>query len=155
MTSLNPTLFQIAEIKKVLLLLDKNDRFKLLLVLIVNTILAFLDLLGVALIGVTSAILIRGLQGLEAGNQVSKFLEIVNLEELQPQTLLILLGSSAVFFFIMKTVLSVYFLRKTLRYMSIRNAQISTTLVSKMLNRPVEKIFRNSIQHQIYNVPEE
>ena len=36
--------------------------------------------------------------------------------------------------------------------MSIRNAQISTTLVSKMLNRPVEKIFRNSIQHQIYNV---
>ena len=152
MTSLNPTLFQIAEIKKVLLLLDKNDRFKLLLVLIVNTLLAFLDLLGVALIGVTSAILIRGLQGLEAGNQVSKFLEIVNLEDLQPQTLLVLLGSSAVFFFIMKTILSVYFLRKTLRYMSIRNAQISTTLVSKMLNRPVEKIFRNSIQHQIYNV---
>jgi ABC-type bacteriocin/lantibiotic exporter with double-glycine peptidase domain len=36
--------------------------------------------------------------------------------------------------------------------MSIRNAQISSSLVSKMLNRPVEKIFSKSIQHQIYNV---
>ena len=36
--------------------------------------------------------------------------------------------------------------------MSIRNAQISSSLVSKMLNRPVERIFSKSIQHQIYNV---
>ena len=68
------------------------------------------------------------------------------------QKLLILLVTSAVFFFILKTLLSVYFFRKTLRYMSYRNAEISSSLVSKMLNRPVEKIFKNSIQHQIYNV---
>jgi len=36
--------------------------------------------------------------------------------------------------------------------MSVRNAQISSSLVAKMLNRPVEKIFSKSIQHQIYNV---
>jgi ABC-type multidrug transport system fused ATPase/permease subunit len=36
--------------------------------------------------------------------------------------------------------------------MSIRNAQISSSLVSKMLNRPVETIYSKSIQHQIYNV---
>jgi hypothetical protein len=36
--------------------------------------------------------------------------------------------------------------------MSIRNAQISSSLVSKMLNRPVENIFSKPIQHQIYNV---
>jgi len=36
--------------------------------------------------------------------------------------------------------------------MSTRNAQISSSLVSKMLNRPVEKIYSKSIQHQIYNV---
>ena len=36
--------------------------------------------------------------------------------------------------------------------MSTRNAQISSSLVSRMLNRPVEKIFSKSIQHQIYNV---
>jgi len=118
----------------------------------VNTFLAFLDLLGVALIGITSAILIRGLQGLTAGDQVSRFLKILNLEGLPQRNLLILLGSTAFTFFILKTILSVFFLRKTLRYMSIRNAQISSSLVSKMLNRPVEKIFRKSIQHQIYNV---
>jgi ABC-type multidrug transport system fused ATPase/permease subunit len=63
-----------------------------------------------------------------------------------------LLVSCAVFFFVVKTIFSVYFLRRTLRYMSVRNAQISSSLVSKMLNRPVEKIFSKSIQHQIYNV---
>ena len=148
----NLSIFKFTEIKRVLLLLEKKDRLKLFLVLIINTFLAFLDLFGVALIGVTSAILIRGLQGLTAGDQVSRFLEIVNLDGLPQRNLMIILGVTAIFFFIIKTILSVYFLRRTLRYMSIRNAQISSSLVSKMLNRPVEKIFSKSIQHQIYNV---
>jgi ABC-type multidrug transport system fused ATPase/permease subunit len=152
MVSVNPSSFKLVEIKKVLLLLEKKDRFKLFLVLVINTFLAFLDLLGVALIGITSAILIRGLQGLAAGDQVTRFLELLNLDGLPQQSLLILLGSSAIFFFILKTILSVYFLRKTLRYMTVRNAQISSSLVPKMLNRPVEKIFSKPIQHQIYNV---
>ena len=152
MISANTSLFKFSEIKKVLLLLEKKDRFKLFLVLIINTFLAFLDLFGVALIGITSAILIRGLQGLAAGDQVTRFLELLNLDGLPQQSLLILLGASSIFFFILKTILSVYFFRKTLRYISIRNAQISSSLVSKMLNRPVEKIFSKPIQHQIYNV---
>ena len=152
MVSANPSLLKFNEIKKVLILLDKKDRFKLFLVLIINTFLAFLDLFGVALIGITSAILIRGLQGLAAGDQVANFLELLNLDGLPQRSLLILLGGTAIFFFILKTILSVYFLRRTLRYMSIRNAQISSSLVSKMLNRPVEKIFSKPIQHQIYNV---
>jgi ABC-type multidrug transport system fused ATPase/permease subunit len=152
MVSSSTSLFKFTEIKKVLLLLEKKDRFKLFLVLIINTFLAFLDLFGVALIGITSAILIRGLQGLAAGDQVTRFLELLNLDGLPQRSLLILLGGSAIFFFILKTVLSVYFLRRTLSYMSIRNAQISSSLVSKMLNRPVEKIFSKPIQHQIYNV---
>ena len=152
MVSVNPSLFKFTEIKRVLLLLEKKDRLKLFFVLIVNTFLAFLDLFGVALIGITSAIFIRGLQGLTAGDQVSRFLEIVNLDGLPQRNLLLILGVTAIFFFIMKTILSVYFLRRTLRYMSIRNAQISSSLVSKMLNRPIEKIFSKSIQHQIYNV---
>ena len=152
MASENPSLLKLKEIKKVLLLLDKKDRFKLFLVLIINMFLAFLDLLGVALIGIASAVLIRGLQGLAAGDQVTRFLELINLDGLPLRVLLILLGGSAIFFFILKTILSIYFLRKTLRYMSTRNAQISSSLVSKMLNRPVEKIYSKSIQHQIYNV---
>ena len=152
MASLKPSLFKFTEIKKVLLLLEKKDRLKLFLVLIVNTFLAFLDLIGVALIGITSAILIRGLQGLTAGDQVSRFLEMLNLDGLPQRNLLVLLGGTAIFFFIIKTILSVYFFRRTLRYMSIRNAQITSVLVSKMLNRPVEKIFSKSIQHQIYSV---
>jgi ABC-type bacteriocin/lantibiotic exporter with double-glycine peptidase domain len=152
MASASNSVLKFTEIKKVLLLLEKKDRLKLFLVLVINTFLAFLDLFGVALIGITSAILIRGLQGLTAGDQVARFLDLLNLDGLPQRNLLVLLGSAAIFFFIIKTILSVYFFRKILRYMSIRNAQISSSLVSKMLNRPVEKIFGKSIQHQIYNV---
>jgi ABC-type multidrug transport system fused ATPase/permease subunit len=152
MISWNRSFFKFTEIKKVLILLEKKDRIKLFLVLTINTFLAFLDLFGVALIGITSAILIRGLQGLAAGEQVTRFLELLNLDGLPQRSLLIFLGGSAIFFFILKTILSVYFLRRTLRYMSIRNAQMSSSLVSKMLNRPIEKIFSKPIQHQIYNV---
>jgi ATP-binding cassette, subfamily B, bacterial PglK len=152
MVFVNLAQFQFSEIRKVLLLLDQKDRFRLVLVLIINTILAFLDLIGVALIGITSAILIRGLQAQQAGDQVSRFLDVLNLDSIPQRTLLILLGSTAIFFFIVKTMLSVYFLRRIMRYMSIRNAQISSSLVSKMLNRPVEAVLRDSIQHQIFNV---
>jgi len=152
MASIKLSSFQFGEIKKVLNLLEKKDRFRLGLVLVINTGLALLDLIGVALIGAASAILIRGLQSKEAGNRVTKFLDVVNLGGLSQKSLLILLGCSAVFFFILKTILSVYLLRRTFRYMSVRNAQISSTLVSKMLNRPVDKIFKNSIQHQIFIV---
>ena len=148
----NPFDLRFKQIKKVLLLLNRSDRYKLGLVLIINTGLAFLDLIGVALIGITSAILIRGLQGLAAGDQVTRFLQLLNLNELPQRHLLLLLGGCAISFFILKTILSVYFLRRTLRYMRTRNAQISSSLVTKMLNRPVEKIFSKSIQHQIYNV---
>ena len=148
----NPFDLRFEQIRKVLLLLNGSDRYKLGLVLIINTGLAFLDLIGVALIGITSAILIRGLQGLAAGDQVTRFLQLLNLNELPQRHLLLLLGGCAISFFILKTILSVYFLRRTLRYMSTRNAQISSSLVSKMLNRPVEKIFIKPIQHQIYNV---
>ena len=67
------------QINKVLLLLSRSDRYKLVMVLIINTGLAFLDLIGVALIGVASAILIRGLQFQGAGNQVTRFIEFFNL----------------------------------------------------------------------------
>ena len=77
MASINLPALQFTEIKKVLLLLDKKDRFRLFLVLVVNTLLAFLDLIGVALIGVATAILIRRLQAQQAGDQVSRFLEIL------------------------------------------------------------------------------
>jgi hypothetical protein len=73
MVSFKFSLSLFIEIKKVLLLLEKKDRFKLFLVLIINTFLAFLDLIGVALIGVTSAILIRSLQGLAAGDLSEAF----------------------------------------------------------------------------------
>ena len=95
---------QFAEIKKVLSLLSKRDRFRLVLVLIINIFLAFLDLIGVALIGVATASLIRGLQSLEIGDQASRFLELLNLDGLPQRSLLMLLVSGAVFFFILKTV---------------------------------------------------
>jgi hypothetical protein len=79
MVSPSTSLFKFTEIKEVLLLLEKKDRLRLFLVLIINTFLAFLDLFGVALIGITSAILIRGLQGLAAGDQVTRFLELLHL----------------------------------------------------------------------------
>jgi ABC-type bacteriocin/lantibiotic exporter with double-glycine peptidase domain len=152
MAGLKLSLLNFTEINKVLQLIERKDRNRLLLVVIVNIALAFLDLIGVALIGVASAILIRGLQAQSAGDQVSRFLDLFSLTDLPQRQLLIILGSTAIFFFITKTILSVYLLRRTYRYMAIRNAVISSALVSKMLNRSIEKIYKNSIQQQIYTV---
>ena len=102
--------FSFKELKRAINLLSKSDRKKIALVTLLQVFLGIMDLIGVALIGIVSALVVRGLNSAAPGDRVSKILRILNLDNSQIQNQIIVLSITAIIVLILKTVLSVFFL---------------------------------------------
>ena len=61
-------------------LLDRRDRSKVIIVILLQITFGFLDLLGVMLIGIIGALAITGVSSGQPGNRVSPFINFVGLE---------------------------------------------------------------------------
>ncbi len=140
------------ELKRAFRLLDKRDRRKLLLVTLVQVLFGFLDLLGVAVIGMVTAIAIRGIKSQGPGDKVSSILDFLGIEDFSLRSQVVFLGIAAVLILSSKTVFSVVFLRKTLFYLSRKSASISSDLISKLLAQPLSFISLESQQQRLFSV---
>lgn len=129
---------------------SKKDKQKILAVVLIQTFLGALDLLGVILVGIIGALAVTGIQSGTPGNRVSRALEIFGVESLTLQQQTALLGIAAAIIFVGRTVLSVLFTRKILFFIGRRSAVISGNLVSKILQLNNLEINRRTVQETIY-----
>ncbi len=125
-------------------LLEKKDRTKFFLVSVVQAFLGFLDLVGVALIGLLGALSLSGVQSRTPGNRVSGFLNFVGLGQSSFQFQAATIGIVAALVLIVRTMLSIYLTRKILFFLSRRGAQISSDLVQQLLSQSLIFINRNT-----------
>lgn len=132
--------------------LSRSDRKKVFGVVVIQISFGLLDLAGVALVGILGALAITGSQSKEPGNRVSAALRILNLENQDLQTQATAVGLLAAFFLILKTVLSVIFVRKTIFFLSRRSANISSNLISRVLAQPLVNLQSRSMQQTLYGV---
>lgn len=139
------------QFQKVLSVYNKRDKEKLFLVALSQVFLAFLDLLGVALLGVIGALSVYGIQSKSPGNRVSQILEFTNLNQLSFQFQVAVLGLIAVLVLIFKTVVSVFLVRKTLLFVSRRGAIISSNLVRNLLSKSVTDLNKYTNQEIVYS----
>jgi ATP-binding cassette, subfamily B, bacterial PglK len=133
-------------------ILSRQDQKKVVLVLFIQVIFGFLDLAGVALVGVIGGLAITGVQGVKPGNRIYSFLEFLGIESFPLQTQVTILGVAAAFLLIAKTILSVVFVRKTIFFLSRRSAQISTELISRVLQQSFVKLQSRSMQETLFLV---
>jgi len=132
------------------MILTKEERQKIGLVILFNVFLSILDLIGVAIIGILGALAIRGVGSQKPGNRVSSVLRILNIQNLDLQSQATVLGILAASLLIFKTIISVVVVRKTTFFLSRRGASISSNLVSKLLSLPLTKLQEKSIQETQY-----
>jgi ABC-type multidrug transport system fused ATPase/permease subunit len=137
-------------IRDVFQVLPKSDRQKISLVVGIQISMGFLDLLGVAIIGVLGALAVSGVQSSQPGNRVSTFIETFHLSGLSFQEQAAFLGISAAFILVLRTFFSVIFTRKTLFFLSRRGAALTTNLISKLLSRPLLEIQQRTTQDAVY-----
>jgi len=133
-------------------LLSTADRRKLSLMALLQLLLSMLDLLGVALIGIVATIAISGIGSNGPTSNILKILDLLGISEFSFQSQTAILGISAVLIMVIRTLLSVFFVRKTLFFLSRRGAAISSELFSKVLAQSLQGIQKHSVQEYVYSL---
>jgi ABC-type multidrug transport system fused ATPase/permease subunit len=138
--------------KRVLTLLTRNDKQKILAVTVVQIFLGCLDLLGVATIGVLGALAVRGVQSVEPTGKIAGIINFLGLASFSFQSQVMFLGIAAALILVLRTILSVFFTRRILLFLSRRGAAISSNLISKLLSRNLDQIHHRSLQQNLFGV---
>ncbi len=132
------------------LILPREDRIKVLKISTVQMLLGTLDLIGVAFIGTLTAIAIRGIGAQPIGGRVSDIVSFFGLENISLQSQVVILGVAAVTVLITRTVLSIFFSRKILFFLSRKAAEISTDLISRLLMQPLLYVQSKTTQQFVW-----
>ena len=133
-------------------ILTRSDRRKLIFVSIAQVGMGFLDLFGIAIIGILGALAITGVQSSEPGNRVSAALRLMRVESFSFQTQVAILAILAGVLLVGRTLLSIYFTKRILYFLSLRGASISSNLVSRLLRESLLKVQERTTQQTLYSV---
>ena len=132
--------------------LTRSDRRKIAGITILQVLMGGLDLLGVIAVGLLGALSVSGLQSNNPGDRVSAALKILHIHEATFQTQVLILGGSAVVLLVGRTILSIFFTRRILFFLSRRGARISADLISRLLSQPLLLVQSRTTQETVYAV---
>jgi ABC-type multidrug transport system fused ATPase/permease subunit len=144
--------WQITTIARATRVLSRSDLQKTGMVLILQVFFGLLDLIGVALIGVLGALSVSGVKSSQPESRIYQVIKILQLENYQFQYQVAILGGLASFILIARTILSMYFIQRTLHFLSRRSAKISAKLVSKMLSQSILQIQQRTASESVFAV---
>ena len=141
-------------LKRCLRILSPKDQRKLILISCIQALLGILDLVGIGLIGLLGAMTIQGVTTGVTSTKIQTLLEISHISQFDFQMQVALLGLSATLILLLRTALTVFFTRKTLRFISAKGAELTTSLLNKILTTNGNKLDRRDIQQTIYVITE-
>lgn len=131
-------------------LLEEKDRVYLGVIGLCQVVLNFMDLVGIALIGVVGAVSVNGLQSKTVGNRSDQVLNLLKLSNLSFESQVVLLSLISALVLITKTLLSLFFSRKLIRFLAFRNAELSSKIFQKILKQNFLKLNMRTPQENYY-----
>lgn len=114
--------------------------------------MAALDFLGVIAIGLLGALSVSGLQSQKPGDRITSVLQYLHISDASFQSQATILAMGALFLLVGRTILSIFFTRRILFFLSRRGAQISSNLISRLLSKPLLVIQERTTQETVYAV---
>lgn len=139
-------------IRSCLHLLDRRDRVLLIASGILQMSLAFLDLLGVLLLGSIVAIATSAVQGRPLPGIINQSIEVLNLQNMTPQALATVFGVVATISLLSKSFLNYYLNLRNSRFLASREAKISARMAQLILTQPIttlQKFGTPEYQHSL------
>lgn len=133
-------------------LIPRRDKRRILQLSVIQSSLGILDLAGVASIGILTALTVNGVQSRPPGDRVTRVLNFLHLDSFSFQTQVILLAILALGALVGRTLLSIWFSRKTLRFLSRIAAAISSSLISKLLSQPLLDVQKRTTSETIHAI---
>ena len=132
--------------------LNSSDRRKLGAITFIQISLSFLDLLGVAAIGLLGALSVSGLQSSTPDARIMSVLKILQIENDSFQRQAVVLAILAATLLLGRTLLSIFFTRRILFFMTNRGAMISSNLVSRLLAQPLLVVQSRTTQETLFAI---
>ena len=132
--------------------LSMKDQQKVLAVVALQICIGVLDLLGVIAIGLLGALSVTGIQSQTPDNRISSVLDFLHLSHCSFQTQALILGIGAVSLLVGRTLISIFFTRRILFFLSHRGAKISANLVSRLLSQTLIDIQSRTSQETLFAV---
>ena len=139
-------------IKASLNLLSNRDRKLLALITAAQMSTAFLDLLGILLIGLVTALSLSVMSSAPQPAIVQTALDTFGLNQSDPATVALVLAAIAGFLLIAKSVLNMFLAKRILRFLANRQALVSGRLAAGLLSRPLLQVQQNSSHQTVYTL---
>ena len=140
---------QLGVVTRSLRVFSGSDRRKLYLIIFLNTVTGFIDLIAIALIGVLAALALNGENSKISKNIVTLFNQIILREWKLSQVISVIAAATAILFFI-KTILSIKFTQRIMHFLSSRAAKLSSTLVASLLTKPITSLENKTSHETLY-----
>ncbi len=137
-------------IRKASSLLSPNKRRLLYLAVAIQVSLAFLDLVGIALIGLVASVAVSGIGVTEVPEWAQSMIDALGLGGLTVSQLSVVLALLAVITLVTKTIASAFMSRWITRFLAARQAEISTDLARGFLSLPLASVQRWTTSEAIY-----
>lgn len=101
-------------------ILEREDRKKIALITATQIFLSLLDLIGIGLIGVLGVLAVSGIGSSPMGNRVLAVIDFLQISDLSLQLKSLVVGLIASAFFVLKTLLSMFLVRRVNYYLSLK-----------------------------------
>lgn len=137
-------------IKASLRLLTRRDRWLLGLATGIQMSMSLLDLLGVLLLGIVTALAVSSVSEVPPPTLVTTALDRLGLEGVDLLTLVVWLAIIACVVLIAKSLASVLLTRRVLTFLANRQALVSGRLAAGLLSQPLLQIQQRSSQETVY-----
>ncbi len=133
-------------------LLTQRDRRLLALITVAQMSTAFLDLLGILLIGLVTALSLSIMSSIPQPAIVQSALDTFGLNQADPVTVALALAVIAGFLLITKSLLNMVLTKRILRFLANRQALVSGRLAAGLLSRPLLQVQQRSSQETVYTL---
>lgn len=131
-------------------LLSIQESRRLKLVSAAQVILALVDLVAVSALGLVGSLTVYGIQSKSPEGSIFKLLDFFGLNSFSFQAQVGIIGAGAAILLVFRTGVSAIIQFRTLRFLSLRGAVISSRLVSKLLNQNLLAINRRTSQENLF-----
>lgn len=139
-------------IRSSLNLLTSRDQKRLALITAAQMSTAFLDLIGILLVGVVTAISLSSMSSIPEPAIVQNVLGALGLKQSDPVTIALILAGIAGCLLIAKSVLNMLITRRILRFLADKQALVSGWLAAGLLSRPLLQVQQHSSQQTVYTL---
>jgi ATP-binding cassette subfamily C protein len=136
--------------KPILGLLSNSDKIKLALVLFGQLCLAIVDLLSISIIGLIGALSVYGIQSKDASTSTKIFLSLFQIDNFSFQKQVAILGMLACSLFVFKTLFSFVLVRRTIKFMANKSAEISSRFVKNIFSLQISDLQKFSQQELLF-----